>query len=404
MTAPIPGQSGTTGGMLAGIRVLELATVITGPYAGMLLADLGAEVVKVEAPTGDGFRKWDGSGKGAVRPAFAAYNRGKRSIAVNLKSDEGRRIVRELAREADAVVENFRPGVADRLGIGYDDLRAVNPRLVFCSITGLGSVGPDRDRPTYDAVAQAMSGLWSQLSDLADPEPVGPPFADQLTGMYAALGILAAVTEARRTGVGSRLEVSMLGSCVAFQGLAVATHADTGEVPLKTTRARSSQSYAFVAADGLPFAVHLSTPQKFWEGLCNALGRPELVADPRFASKSDRITRYDELHAELARTFASESRDTWLRRLTEDDVPAAPILDIGEAVANPQVVASGIVGHEADPRLAAAPVRSPVRVDDLHVASTLPAPELSEHAETILARVGIGPEEAARLRAAGVVV
>lgn len=404
MTGATDRSTPGTGTMLTGITVLELATVITGPYAGMLLADLGAEVIKVEAPTGDGFRKWDGSGAPSVQPAFATFNRGKRSIAVNLKTDEGRRIFHDLAAHADAVIENFRPSVADRLGIGYDDLRAVNSAIVFCSITGLGTVGPDRDRPTYDAVAQAMSGLWSQLSDLANPEPVGPAMADQLTGMYAALSILAAVTEARRSGTGQHIEVSMLGSCISFLGLSVATYANTREVTTKLTRARTSQSYGFVGADGLPFTVHLSTPQKFWEGLCHAAGAPELIDDPRFASKSGRIEHYDELRTELSARFATENRDVWLQRLTEHDVPAAPILDIAETIAHPQVVASGIVDQTVDARLAVAPVRSPVRVDGVHVASDVPAPELSEQADGVLKSIGRDADEIERLRSAGIVV
>jgi formyl-CoA transferase len=390
--------------MLEGIRVLELATVITGPYAGMLLADLGAEVIKVEPPTGDGFRGWDGSGATSVRPAFAAYNRGKRSVAIDLKQEAGRRVLTGLVAEADAVVENFRPGVADRLGIGFDDLRAVNERIVYCSITGMGTEGPERDRPTYDAVAQGISGLWSQFTDLVDPEPVGPPMADQLTGMYAALAILAGVTEARRTGAGRHVEISMLASCVAFQGLGVATFRDTGAAPAKTTRARTSQSYAFVAGDGRPFTVHLSTPQKFWVGLCMAVDRPALIQDPRFAAKSDRIRNYDELRAELGVRFATDSRAYWLERLAAFDVPAAPILDVSEMTVHPQVLASGVIDRADAGRHAMAPVRSPVRVAGEHAVAGLPAPELSEHADEVLASIGIDSAEMDRLRSARVIV
>src|SRR5690606_25914854 len=162
---------------------------------------------------------------------------------------------------------NFRPAVADRLGIGYDDLRGVNPRIVFCSTTGLGSTGPERDRPTYDAVAAAMSGRWSQLRDRTDPDPGGPAMSGPLTGICSALAVLAAVVGARRTGQGQRIEVSMLDASLAFQGLAVAIHREDGVVPTSLTRAMTSQSYAFVAGDGLPFAVHLSTPHKFWVGV-----------------------------------------------------------------------------------------------------------------------------------------
>ena len=391
-------------GPLAGVTVVELATVITGPYAGMLLADLGADVVKVEAPAGDGFRGWDGSGATSVRPAFAAYNRGKRSIAIDLKTDDGRAVLHRLAAEADAVVENFRPGVADRLGIGYEDLRAVNPAVVYCSITGLGSVGPERDRPTYDAVAQAMSGLWSQLADLTDPDPVGPPMSDQLTGMYAALAVLAAVTGARRTGEGQHLEVSMLASTLAFQGLAVATYRSDGVVPRRRTRAETSQSYGFVASDGLPFAVHLSTPHKFWVGLCATVGAPELAQDPRFGTKGDRIRHYEELKRTLAARFATGTREHWLAELARHDVPAAPILDLAEAVTHPQVVASGLLAPHDDPRHDLAPVRSPVRVGGRALAAALPAPALSEHADELLTELGLDADRIAGLRGTGVVV
>ena len=401
--SPIAPGAPDAGGMLAGIRIVELASVITGPYAGMLLADLGAEVVKVEPPTGDGFRGWDGSGSVSVRPAFAACNRGKQSIAIDLKTTEGREVLSRLVSRADAVVENFRPGVADRLGIGYDDLHAVNERLVYCSITGMGTEGPDRDRPTYDAVAQAMSGLWSQLADLADPEPVGPPMADQLTGMYAALAVLAGVTGARRTGTGQHLEVSMLGACIAFQGLSVATYIGSSEVPTKSTRARTSQSYGFVAGDGQPFTVHLSTPHKFWVGLCRAVGRPELVEDPRFVTKGDRIRSYDELRAGLSERFATAPRQVWLDRLAEHDVPAAPILDVGEMTGHPQVTASGILERTGDPRHDMAPVRSPVRSSGVHLSAPLPSPELSEHTDEVLAGLGIDAAGIARLRSAGAV-
>ncbi|MCU1431760.1 MAG: CoA transferase [Actinotalea sp.] len=402
--SPVMPEEPVVGGMLAGLRVLELATVITGPYAGMLLADLGADVIKVEPPSGDGFRGWDGTGSPTVRPAFAAYNRGKQSIAIDLKRDEGRQLVHQLAAQADAVIENFRPGVADRLGIGYDDLRTVNERIVYCSITGLGAEGPDRDRPTYDAVAQAMSGLWSQLVDLSDPDPVGPPLADQLTGMYAALAILAGVTGARRTGVGQHVELSMLGSCIAFQALGVATFLDSGAVPAKRTRAQTSQSYGFVASDGKPLTVHLSTPQKFWVGLCRAVGRPELADSPRFATKADRVRRYDELKAELSAIFATAPRQEWLDRLAEHDVPSAPILDVAEMAEHPQVRSSGILERSGVARHDTAPVRSPVRTGGAHLAAPLPPPELSEHAAAVLAGLGIGDEAVRQLRSAGVVI
>jgi formyl-CoA transferase len=388
--------------LLKGVRIVEAANVITGPFAGMLLADLGAEVIKVEAPTGDPFRRWQ-SESDDVRPAFAAYNRGKRSIGLNLKDESGRALFKELVASADVVIENSRPGVMDRLGVGWDALREVNPQLVYCYVSGMGTTGPERDRPTYDAVAQALSGLWSQFTDLTDPEPVGPPMADQLTGMYAAMSILAGLRHRDATGEGSRVEVSMLAACLAFQTAGVADVTLEHHVATKTSRARNSQSYAFVASDGRPFAVHLSTPRKFWVGLCRTVGMPELVDDPRYAVKSARIAGYAELHELLADVFATQPRDSWLAKLADNDVPAAPILTLDEAVDHPQARAIGVIDRQSGPRLQGL-VRSPISVDGQHCAAEWPPPLLGEHTVSVLEELGVSsPEERDRLRKAGTV-
>ena len=387
--------------LLKGVKIVEAANVITGPLAGMLLADLGADVLKVEAPSGDPFRRWEAESDD-VRPAFAAYNRGKRSIGLNLKDDVGRSLFMELVASADVVIENSRPGVMDKLGVGWEALREVNPRLVYCYVSGMGTVGPDRDRPTFDAVAQAMSGLWSQFTDLAAPEPVGPPMADQLTGMYAAMSILAGLRHRDATGEGVRLEVSMLASCLAFQTAAVADVTIDGKVAGKTSRARSSQSYAFVGSDGKPFAVHLSTPQKFWHGLCRTVEMPDLAQDPRYAVKSARIAGYDELHELLARVFMTRPRDAWLARLAAEDVPAAPILTVEDAVDHPQVRAIDVIDRDGGPRLRGL-VRSPVQVDGRHCASDRPPPLLGEDTAAVLDELGVSAAEQDRLGANGTV-
>jgi crotonobetainyl-CoA:carnitine CoA-transferase CaiB-like acyl-CoA transferase len=387
--------------LLDGVKIVEVANVITGPLAGMLLADLGAEVVKVEAPSGDPFRRWEAESDD-VRPAFAAYNRGKRSFGLNLKDEQGRVLFTSLVASADVVIENSRPGVMDRLGLGWDVLRAVNPRLVYCYVSGMGTTGPDRDRPTYDAVAQALSGLWSQLTELAAPEPVGPPMADQLTGMYAAMAVLAALRGRDATGEGLRVEVSMLSSCLAFQAAAVADATINGKIAGKTSRARSSQSYAFVGSDGGAFTIHLSTPQKFWVGLCRAVGMPELAADERYVTKSARIAAYDDLRLLLAGVFATRPRDEWLEVLATHDVPAAPILTVSEAVDHPQVRAVDVVDRESGPRLRGL-VRSPVQVDGRHCAADRPPPLLGEDTAALLDELRVGLEEQERLRAEGTI-
>ncbi|MCZ6564207.1 MAG: CaiB/BaiF CoA-transferase family protein, partial [Deltaproteobacteria bacterium] len=182
-----------SGPLLKKIKVLEMAHVISGPYAGMLLADLGADVIKVEMPgTGDYFRIWDGKDD-AIRPSFAAYNRGKRSVTINVQTQSGQELYLRLASKVDVVLENFRPGTLERFGVGYEAIREENPDVIYCSLTGMGPTGPYKHRPTYDAIAQAMSGLWSQLTDMDRPEPVGPAISDQLSGLYAAYGILGAL-------------------------------------------------------------------------------------------------------------------------------------------------------------------------------------------------------------------
>jgi formyl-CoA transferase len=364
---------------LSGIRVLEVASVITGPMAGQILADLGADVVKVESPPdGDAFRKWEGKG-GGVRPPFAAFNRGKRSIALDLRDGGDRATYVRLLETADVVIENFRHGAMDRLGFSWDEVRRINPRVVYCYISGFGTVGPECERPAYDAVAQAASGLWSQFVDPSDPVPVGPPVADQLTAMNAATAALAGLQRRHATGEGCRLEVDMLSSCVAFQALSVASLCREGVVPHKKTRAYDSQAYAFVASDGRPFCIHLSSVPKFWTGLCAAAGRPELAADERFAAKRARVENYEALHAELAAVFAQRPRDAWLERLREHDVPCAAIANLEEALAGEQVVASGIVTRGADADLDGL-ARLPIRFEGSYVASDRRPPLVGEHA------------------------
>lgn len=388
--------------LLEGLTVIEMASVITGPSAGMILADLGAEVTKVEAPGGgDPFRSWEASGA-QIRPSFAAFNRGKRSLVLDVKEREGREIYVSLASRADVVIENFRPGRMDKLGIGWNDLRQVNPALVYCYISGQGSRGPDADRPTYDAVAQALSGLWSQLTDLTDPEPVGPPLADQVTAIYASVAILAALRNRDRTGRGNCVEVDMLSACLAFSASGVASTTWTGVAPTKTSRAHNSQSYAFIDKNSLPFAVHLSTPHKFWVGLCDVVGRPGLVEDDRFRTKALRIQNYGVLKSVLGAIFITDQRDHWLKALVAADVPAAPILTVAEAIETPQVRAKRIVAWDVD-GAGHGLVRSPIVVDGRHCAADCPPPMLGHDTDAVLSGLGLDEPDIKHLRETGIV-
>ncbi|MQA87646.1 MAG: CoA transferase [Streptosporangiales bacterium] len=390
-------------GPLAGTRVVEVASFIGGPYAAMLLADLGAEVVKVELPgTGDPFRQWS-ERQGRLLPQVAAYNRGKKSVSINVQTESGRDLFRRLAATADVVVENFRPGTLDRLGIGYEALRKSNPKLVYCAISGMGSSGPYRDRPTYDAIAQAMSGLWSQFTDPSDPQPIGPPLADQLTGMYAAYGVLAALAAQRAGGAGQKVEVSMLSSCIAFLTAPVSDYLMTGEIGHQFSRARRSQSYAFVASDGLPFAVHLSSPPKFWERLTQVAGRPELVDDPRFKQGADRIKNYQALHEELSKVFRTRAREEWLTLLEQHDVPSAPIYNVAETLADPQVRHIGMVKAFGQGERALDLVGSAASFSENSDETGLPPPNVGEHNGEIFGALGYTDEELERMRGEGAI-
>ena len=303
------------------MTVLEVASFIAGPYAGMLLADLGATVIKVEAPgEGDPFRGWDSGGDA---PVFWAYNHSKQSITLNLRTPAALDIMRQLISTADVLLENMRPGVMQRLGLGYDAVSALNPRLVYASVTGFGSSGPYRDRPAYDGIGQALSGLLSLLSERTVVQPTGPNFSDSLAGLFAAYGILGALVARGQTGTGQHVETSLVAASLAFL-VAPATETLAGApAPGPMGRPTASQTYAWLASDGLALTVHLSSPPKFWEGLARAVDRAELLEDPRFKTRQARRAHYRELRDELAVVFRTRPRQVWLERLSAHDVPCA---------------------------------------------------------------------------------
>ena len=236
---------------LEGITVLEFASYVSGPYAGMMLGDLGAEIIKVEDPkSGDPFRGWGAADYSAT---FGSVNRNKKSIILDLKSNEGVATAVTLAAEADVLIENFRPGTMDRLSLGYDNLSALNPQLVYCSVTGFGGTGPYAKRPGYDTVGQAMGGLLSVLTDLESPKGMGISLSDHLTGMMAAYGCLGALAARERTGKGQRVETSLLTATLSFLGENAARYFEEGKVPSRKTRTQTAQVYSFVARDGKPF-------------------------------------------------------------------------------------------------------------------------------------------------------
>ncbi|MDD2177053.1 CoA transferase [Acidovorax sp. D2M1] len=322
--------------VLSGIKVLEQGTFITGPAAGMFLADLGAEVIKIEQPgAGDPFRAFRG---GLYSPHFQTYNRNKRSITLNPKLPEDAAVFDELVKDADVYIQNFRPGAADRLGAGEARLRGLNPRLVYCAISGFGQTGPAAGRPAYDTVAQAASAFLKLLVNPANPRVVGPALADAMTGFYAAYGVLGAIVERGRTGVGRKVEVSMLEAMCHFNLDAFTHYFSEGEVMGPYSRPSVSQSYVLECADGLWIALHMSSPEKFWQGLANAIERPRLFDDPRFATREARIAHQEDLIALLSGLFREQTRSTWCERLEAQDVPHAPMYDTREAMEDPQAL------------------------------------------------------------------
>ncbi|KIQ33517.1 carnitine dehydratase [Variovorax paradoxus] len=320
--------------VLSGIKVLEQGTFITGPAAGMFLADLGAEVVKVEQPgSGDPFRSFRG---GLYSPHFQTYNRNKRSITLNPKLPEDAAVFDELVKESDVYIQNFRPGAAERLGAGEARLRALNPRLVYCAISGFGQTGPAANRPAYDTVAQAASAFLKLLVNPANPRVVGPAVADAMTGFYAAYGVMGALVERGRTGQGRKVEVSMLEAMCHFNLDAFTHYFSENEIMGPFSRPSVSQSYVLECADGLWIALHMSSPEKFWQGLANAIERPDLFQDPRFATREGRIAHQNDMIALLDGLFRARTRADWCARLESEDVPHAPMYDTREAMQDPQ--------------------------------------------------------------------
>ncbi len=378
--------------VLEGVRVVEHGTFITGPAASMLLADLGADVIKVEQPAGDPFRAFRG---GTYSPHYQTYNRNKKSVTLDTREPADLAHFDRLVTEADVYIQNFRPGVADKLGAGEARLRALNPRLVYCAISGFGPDGPAAGRPSYDTVAQAASGFLRLLINPANPRVVGPALADALTGFYAAYGILGALYERERheSARGRKVEVSMLEAMTHFN-LDAFTHLfSEGEVMGPYSRPSVSQSYVLPCADGKWIALHMSSPPKFWTGLAQAIEKPDLFDDPRFATREARIANQAGLIELLTGLFSTRDRAEWCRRLEALDVPYAPMYTTDEVPDDPQSRHLQLfvdAPHPAHPQGARwRTVRSPVSFDGERALDVTAPPLLGDH-DAVL-RSGMSP-------------
>ncbi|MEX1994474.1 MAG: CoA transferase [Steroidobacteraceae bacterium] len=391
--------------VLRGVRVVEQGTFITGPCAGMMLADLGADVIKIEGPEGDPYRSYQ---QGNYSPHFQAYNRNKRSLACDLKQPADRELFDRLVANADVYLQNFRPGTAERLGAGHRRLQGLNPRLVCCSISGFGADGPYAERPSYDSVAQALSGFLSVVVDEERPRFLGPALADAITGIYAAYGILGALFERTQSGQGRHVEVSMFEAMAHFAVEPFAAYFALGEVPKSSDRPRLAQAYILRTADKRLLAIHLSSLDKFWQGLITALEAPELNLDARFNARLARIAHYEALGEELDRRFRKRPLADWAARLSANDVPFAPINGIDAVVNDPQARHLGlVVPVEAASQGGRQAVRPALQFDGRRANSVIAAPLLNEHGDAIRAALArehgwpAQPADAVVRRAAG---
>ncbi len=389
--------------VLKDIKIVECATYVTGPYATALLADLGARVIKIESPPdGDPYRYF-APGE-YYSPNFAHLHRNKQSILLDLKSPEGKKICLDLVGRADVFVENFRPGVADRLGFGYEALRAMNSGLIYCSISAFGKSGPYSSKPGFDTLGQAMSGLLGLLADPDEPKIMGVALSDYVTGISAAYGILGGLMARQASGKGLKVETSLLQATLSFIGETAAGYFATGTIPTRIARVKNGHAFAFVTRDNLPLAIHCSVPEKFWLALLKAADRMELAEDARFKTRDARRQNFEQLEKELAPTFVTRDREQWLRLLEENDVPASPLYNMKEVLEDPQVLHLGVTEEVEHPKTGKAKfVGGPVRFEGLSVEKSGPPPLPGEHTRTILAELGYSRADIEKLSTSGAV-
>jgi crotonobetainyl-CoA:carnitine CoA-transferase CaiB-like acyl-CoA transferase len=391
---------------LDGIRVLDFTQIGAGPTCTMMLSDFGAHVVKVEPPAGDHGRRLGPPWYGALSPVHVAFNRGKQSICLDLKAPAGKEVALRLALGSEVVVESFRPGVMDDLGLGYRTLSAERPGLVYCAVSGYGQTGPLAQAAGVDGILQAASGLMGLIGDDASgPCKVQAPVVDVSTGYMAALAVLAALMTRGRTGRGTFLDVSLFATAVALQQSAVTSYIGDGQLPAKIGSAApySAPNEAFEASDGwIMVAAYLGDR---WRRLCEILELPELVDDPRFATSSDRVVNRPAMRAALGEAFRRRSCAEWLPRLEAADILCSKVADYADLLANPQLSHLGLLvdlHHPLDGTFRAP--GSPINPRETNAAPYLPPPRPGEHAREILALAGYAPSEAEALLASGSVM
>lgn len=392
---------------LTGIRVLDLSQFLAGPYGSMILGDLGAEVLKIELPEkGDGSREMPPHFIQGQSGYFLSMNRSKKSMTLNLKSEAGRNIFYDLVRCSDVVYDNFRPGILERLRIDYDTLKALNPRIISCSVSGYGHTGPFKDRPAFDLVVQAMGGIMSYTGPLeGEPVRMGAPMGDLAGGIFAAHGVLAALYQREQTGKGSRVDVALLDSQIALLIYRAVYYFMAGEIPVPAGSGHVSAVPigAFKTKD-IRIVID-ANGDKFWRALCVALERPELADDPRFVNRAGRLKHVEELTSMLQEIFLTRPGAEWLQRMEAAGVPCGPINTVDRALSDPQVIARNMVIDVEHPLYGQIKLPgTPIKISGADDTDLLPPPTLGEHNVEVLTKwLGMPVECVEELRQSGVI-
>lgn len=394
-------------GALHGIRVLDLSRVLAGPYCTMQLGDMGAEIIKIEQPgRGDDTRRWGPPWVGGESAYYLCANRNKKSVTLNFKDQRARNILRELARQSDIVVENFKVGALDRMGIGYEVLSSVNPKLIWCSITGYGQDGPFADHAGYDFVAQGESGLMSITGEVdGEPMKVGVAVVDITTALFACNAILAALHARERTGRGQRIDAALMPSAVAWLANVGSSYLVSGEMPKRYGNAHATiVPYQTFKARDQWIIVGVGNDRQF-QALCTMMGIPEIATDARFATNPERVSHRDELIALLAEIFITDDGARWLDGMSAAGIPCGPINTVDQVMAHPQIEHRGMIVNVPHPTAGSVKVVGPPFImSDTPAQVRSHPPLLGEQTDEILrGRIGLTPDEIARLRDEGAI-